>query len=146
MFGCCSQAFPDKYIEGHCAPKSTYGFAVFDKIEDAQERALIKQMLANAFDCMQQCEDHIEQLKLKNLLPFSDPHQDDHFTKQVREELDALFTCQEDFTIELKNITQGKRTCKHNDGFNCTWNGYKETLSLDFTWVDVVGDIGLSSL
>jgi hypothetical protein len=56
-----------------CAPKSTYGFGVFDKIEDKQEIALIKQMLADAFDCMQQCEDHIKQFKLKNLLPFSNP-------------------------------------------------------------------------
>ena len=72
-FGCCGQAFSVEYIEGHCAPKSTYGFGVFDKIEDEEERALIKQMLADAFDCMQQCEDHIEQFKLKNPLPFSDP-------------------------------------------------------------------------
>jgi hypothetical protein len=141
MFGCCGQAFSNEYVEGHCAPKSTYGFGVFDKIEDEEERALIKQMLANAFDCMQQCEDHIEQIKLKNLLPLSDPHQYEHFTKQVREELGALFTHQKDFIIQLKNIMQGKCTCKHKDSFNCTWNGYMKTLSLHFMWVDAVGEV-----
>jgi hypothetical protein len=30
---------------------------------------------------------------------------------------------------------------KHKDGFNCTWNGYPKTLSLDFTWVDAVGEV-----
>ena len=43
--------------------------------------------------------------------------------------------------MQLKNITQGKCTCKHKDGFNCTWNGYMKTLSLDFTWVDAVGEV-----
>jgi hypothetical protein len=145
--GCCGQPFCDEYIEGYCGPKSTYGFGVFDKIEDEEERALIKQMLANAFDGMQhQCEDHIEQIKLKNLLPFSDTHQDEHFIKQVREKPGALFTHQEDFTIQLKNFMQGKRTCKHKDSFNCTWNGFTKTLSLDFMWVDAVGKSSLSSL
>jgi phage shock protein A len=49
---------------------------VIDKIEDEKERALIKQMLADALNCMQQCEDHIKQFKLNNQLLFSDPHQD----------------------------------------------------------------------
>jgi hypothetical protein len=76
MFGCCGQAYSDEYIEGHHTPKSTYSLDVIDKIEDEKERALIKQMLADALNCMQQCEDHIKQFKLNNQLLFSDPHQD----------------------------------------------------------------------
>jgi len=33
-FGCCGQAFTNEYVLGHCAPKSTYGLDVFNKIKD----------------------------------------------------------------------------------------------------------------
>ncbi len=56
--------------------------------------------------------------------------------EQVRLLLGCHITHQEDFTIQLKNITQGERTWKHKDQWNCTWNGYTKTLTLSFTWVD----------
>jgi hypothetical protein len=71
---CCGQAFSTKYVDGHCAPKCTYGLHVFDKIKDKEERDLMKAMIADALDHMQECEDYIETVELKNLLPFNDPH------------------------------------------------------------------------
>lgn len=51
-FGCCGSAYdPNEYVEGHCAPHSTYGFEVFDRIEDEAERESTKQMIALRWRC-----------------------------------------------------------------------------------------------
>jgi hypothetical protein len=73
IFGCCCQAFSTEYVDGHCAPKCTYGLHVFDKIKDKEERDLMKAMIADALDHMQECEDYIKTVELKNPLPFNDP-------------------------------------------------------------------------
>jgi hypothetical protein len=73
IFGCCGQAFSTEYVDGHCAPKCTYGLDVFDKIKDKEERDLMKAMIADALDHMQECEDYIKTVELKNPLPFNDP-------------------------------------------------------------------------
>jgi hypothetical protein len=79
IFSCCGQAFSTEYVDGHCTPKCTYGLHVFDKIKDKEERDLMKTMIANALDRMQECEDYIETVELKNPLPFNDPRRDEHF-------------------------------------------------------------------
>jgi hypothetical protein len=70
MFGCCGQASSDEYVDGHCTPKSTYGFDVLDKVEDEEKREKIITMVGDLFNCMQECKDYIETVKLKNSLPF----------------------------------------------------------------------------
>jgi hypothetical protein len=50
----------------------------------------MKAMIADAFDRMQECEDYIETVELKNPLPFNDPRRDEHFAKQVRDFLGCL--------------------------------------------------------
>jgi hypothetical protein len=72
IFGCCGQAFSTEYVDGHCAPKCTYGLQVFDKIKDKEERDLMNAMIADALDHMQESEDYIETVELKNPLPFND--------------------------------------------------------------------------
>jgi hypothetical protein len=121
IFGCCGQAFSTEYVDGHCAPKCTYGLHVFDKIKDMEERDLMKAMIADALDRMQECEDYIETVKLQNSLPFNDPRRDERFAKQVRDCLGCLKFHREDVTIQLKNLTQGERTGRHKDKGNCTW-------------------------
>jgi hypothetical protein len=39
---------------------------VFNKVEDKEERDLIKTMLGDLFDSMQECEDYIKTIKLNN--------------------------------------------------------------------------------
>jgi hypothetical protein len=68
-FGCAGQAYT-KLTDGTSAPKSTYGFDVFDKIEDEGERLSIKQMLADILDAMQDCKDEIKVIHLHNNKPF----------------------------------------------------------------------------
>jgi hypothetical protein len=46
-FGCCSQASSEEYVEGHCAPKSTYSFEVFNKVEDKEKSEKIKTMVGD---------------------------------------------------------------------------------------------------
>jgi hypothetical protein len=96
----------------------------------------MKAMIADAFDRMQECEDYIETVELKNPLPFNDPHRDEHFAKQVQDFLGCLKFRREDITIQLKNLTQGEHTGRHKDKGNCTWCGYTKTLTLSFTWVN----------
>jgi hypothetical protein len=62
---------------------------------------------------MQECEDYIETVELNNSLPFHHKGRDNHFAEQVRLLLGCHLTHWEDFTIQLKNITQGERTWKH---------------------------------
>jgi hypothetical protein len=38
IFGCCGQGYSDECVDGHCAPNSTYGFGVFDKVKDEEKR------------------------------------------------------------------------------------------------------------
>jgi hypothetical protein len=107
IFSCCGQAFSTEYVDGHCAPRCTYGLHVFDKNKDKEERDLMKAMIADALDCMQKCEDYIEIVELKNPLPFSDPRRDERFAKQVWDFLGCLKFRRQDITIQLKNLTQG---------------------------------------
>jgi hypothetical protein len=65
---------------------------VFEEEDDATFHTLVKQMLADAFDRMQMCEDEIETLNLKNLLPFNHKGHDELFAKYVREALGAMLT------------------------------------------------------
>ena len=110
-------------------------------MEDEKKRESIKTMVGSLFDCMQECEDYIETVKLNNSLPFYHKGRDKHFAEKVRLLLNCRLTRREDFTIQLKNITQGERTCKHKDQWNCTWNGYTKTLTLSFTWVDAKDEL-----
>jgi hypothetical protein len=111
-------------------------------MEDKEECDLIKTMLADISNHMQECKDYIKTVKLNNPQPFYDPCQEEHFTNQVWVLLDCHLTHQEEFTIQLKNITQGEWTWKQaQDQWNCTWNGYMKTLTLSFTWVDAAGEI-----
>jgi hypothetical protein len=55
---------------------------------------------------MQMCEDEIETLKLKNPLPFNHKGCNELFAKYVQEALGAMFTQQEEFTIQIKNLSQ----------------------------------------
>jgi hypothetical protein len=114
---------------------------MFEEEDDAAFCSLVKQMLADAFDRMQMCKDEIETTKLKNPLPFNHKGRDELFAKFVREALGTLLTRQEEFTIQVKNLSQWERVWCHKDGFNCAWNGYTKTLTLCFTWVDALGDI-----
>ena len=105
-FGCCGQNFSEEYVDGGSGRDVTYGFGVFDEEEDADFCNLVKQMLADAFDRMQMCEDEIETLKLKNPLPFNHKGCDELFAKYVWEALGALLTRREDFTVQIKNLSQ----------------------------------------
>jgi hypothetical protein len=131
----------DECVDGHCAPNSTYGFGVFNKVKDEEERETIKMMVGDVFDCMQECEDYIEMFELDNSLPFYHKGRNKRFAEQVHLLLNCRKTRQEDFTIQLKNITQGEQTWTHKDQWNCTWNGYTKTLTLSFTWVDALKEI-----
>jgi hypothetical protein len=138
MFGCCGQNFSEEYVDSGSGKDVTYGFGMFEKEDDATFRTLVKQMLADVFDMMQMCEDEIETLELKNLLPFNHKGHDKLFAKYVWKALGALLTRREEFTIQVKNLSQWKRVWRHKDGFNCVWNGYTKTLTLCFTWVDAL--------
>jgi hypothetical protein len=141
MFGCCGQNFSEEYVDNGSGKDVTYGFGMFEEEDDAAFCSLVKQMLADAFDTMQMCEDEIETAKLKNPLPFNHKGRDKLFAKYVREALGILLTQREEFTIQVKNLSQWERVWRHKDGFNCVWNGYTKTLTLCFTWVDALGDI-----
>jgi hypothetical protein len=65
---------------------------MFEEEDDAAFHSLVKQMLADAFDRMQMCEDEIETTKLKNPLPFNHKGRDELFAKYVREALGAMLT------------------------------------------------------
>jgi hypothetical protein len=114
---------------------------MFEEEDDAAFHSLVKQMLADVFDRMHMCEDEIETTKLKNPLPFNHKGCDELFANFVREALGALLTRREEFTIQVKNLSQWERVWCHKDGFNCAWNSYTKTLTLCFTWVDALGDI-----
>jgi hypothetical protein len=91
-FGCCRQNFSEEYVDNGSGKDVTYGFGMFEEEDDAAFRTLVKQMLADAFDRMQMCEDEIETLELKNLLPFNQKGHNELFAKYVREALGALLT------------------------------------------------------
>jgi hypothetical protein len=65
---------------------------MFEEEDDAAFHSLVKQMLADAFDRMQMCEDEIETTKLKNPLPFNHKGRDELFAKYVREALGTMLT------------------------------------------------------
>jgi hypothetical protein len=91
-FGCCGQNFSEEYVDNGSGKYVTYSFSMFEEEDDATFCTLVKQMLADAFDRMQMCEDEIETLELKNLLPFNHKGCNKLFTKYVREALGALLT------------------------------------------------------
>lgn len=68
-FGCAGQAH-SKLVDGTSAPKQTYGFDIFEKVEDKTDRASIKQMVADVLDAMQDAKDEIEVIHLQNGKPF----------------------------------------------------------------------------
>jgi hypothetical protein len=140
-FGCCGQNFSEEDVDNGSGKDVTYGFGMFEEEDDAAFRSLVKQMLADVFDRMQMCEDEIETTKLKNPLPFNHKGRNELFANFVWEALGALLTRREEFTIQVKNLSQWERVWCHQDGFNCAWNGYTKTLTLCFTWVDALGDI-----
>jgi hypothetical protein len=140
-FGCCGQNFSEEYVDNGSGKDVTYGFGMFEEEDDAAFHSLVKQMLADVFDRMHMCEDEIETTKLKNPLPFNHKGCDELFANFVREALGALLTRREEFTIQVKNLSQWERVWCHKDGFNCAWNSYTKTLTLCFTWVDALGDI-----
>jgi hypothetical protein len=82
-FGCCRQNFSEEYVDNGSGKDVTYGFGMFEEEDDAAFHSLVKQMLANAFDRMQMCEDEIETTKLKNPLPFNHKGHDELFAKFV---------------------------------------------------------------
>jgi hypothetical protein len=92
MFGCCGQNFSERYVNGGSGKDVTYHFGVFEEEEDAAFHTLVKQMLVDAFNRMQMCEDEIETLKLKNPLPFNHKGHDELFAKYVQEALGAMLT------------------------------------------------------
>jgi hypothetical protein len=106
MFGCRGQNFSEEYVDNGSGKDVTYGFGVFEEEDDAVFRTMVKQMLADAFDRMQLCKDEIETLKLKNPLPFDHKGRDELFAKYVWEALGALLTWREEFTIQVKNLSQ----------------------------------------
>jgi hypothetical protein len=91
-FGCCGQNFSEEYVDNGSGKDVTYGFGVFEEEDDAAFDSLVKQMLADAFDRLQMCEDEIETMKLKNPLPFNHKGRNELFAKFVREALGALLT------------------------------------------------------
>jgi hypothetical protein len=141
MFGCCGQNFSEEYVDNGSGKDVTYRFGVFEEEDDAAFHSLVKQMLADAFDRMQMCENEGETMKLKNPLPFNHKGRDELFAKYVQEALGTLLTQREEFTIQVKNLSQWEQVWRHKDGFNCAWNGYTKTLTLCFTWVDALGNI-----
>jgi hypothetical protein len=116
-FGCCGQNFSKEYVNNGSGKDATYSFGVFEEEDDAAFCTLVKQMLVDAFDRMQMCEDEIETLKLKNLLPFNHKGRDELFAKYVQE---ALGGCpvnstrgihhpgKEPFTMGVSLATQGR--------------------------------------
>jgi hypothetical protein len=44
-----------------------------------------------------------------------------------------MLTWWEEFTIQIKNLSQWEKVWQHKDRFNCVWNGYTKTLTLCFT-------------
>ena len=127
-------------MNGAAVPKSTYGLDVFDEIEDDEQRKSVLGMVADALDCMQECEDYIEMKELKNCRPFYDEARDKRFAGPFRKGIGARLFRREDVSFQLKCISRGERTGTHKDCWNCTWNGYRKTLSLCFTWKDANGD------
>jgi hypothetical protein len=105
-FGCCGQNFSEEYVNNGSGKNVTYGFGVFEEEDDATFHTLVKQMLADAFNRMQMCEDEIETSELKNPLPFNHKGCDELFAKYVWEALGALLTQREEFTIQVKNLSQ----------------------------------------
>jgi hypothetical protein len=146
IFGSSGQDHSEERIDGHCAPASTYGFNVIEKEKDKEKREKIKMMVCSLFENMQKCKDYIETVKLGNSLPFYHKGRDKWFAEKIWALLNCHFTHREDnFMIQLKNITQGEQTWKHKDQWNCTWSGYTKTLTLLFTWVEAMGNFGFSS-
>jgi hypothetical protein len=91
-FGCCGQNFSEEYVDNGSGKDVTYGCGMFEEEDDAAFHSLVKQMLADAFNRMQMCEDEIETTNLKNPLPFNHKGRDELFAKFVREALGALLT------------------------------------------------------
>jgi phytoene/squalene synthetase len=52
-------------------PSAPMAFKFLTKLKK-EERDLMKAMIADALDHMQEAEDYIETVELKNLLPFND--------------------------------------------------------------------------
>jgi len=79
-FGCCGQVFTNDFVDDNCVTKNTYGLDVFKKAADNMEQHSLKQMIGDALDSMQACEDFIEMVKLKNGRPCHHSRQDERFT------------------------------------------------------------------
>jgi hypothetical protein len=72
--GCCGQSYTDELVQGHTMPESTYGFNIFDKVQDEDKRQSIKEMLPSALDSMKDFHDYTE-TKLRKLLLANNDNQ-----------------------------------------------------------------------
>jgi len=89
VFGCCGQDWTDEHVAGVAAPSPTYGFGVFESVEDEDLRCLLRQMIADVLDKMQQLEDHVERERLHNGLSFNNPMQFEQFAKELQKKIGA---------------------------------------------------------
>ena len=108
-FGCAGQAYA-KLADGTSAPKQTYGFDIFDKVEDENDRASIRQMLADILDAMQDAKDEIEVMKLKNRKPFYLEKRTNLYGKALRDAIGAERFRREDVTLQVKCLSKAERT------------------------------------
>ena len=114
---------------------------MFDNIEDKQDWASAKQMLADLLDAMQDIEDDIEVAHLKNGHPFHLNAHMEKYGKACRDAIGAQHFQREDVSIQLKCISRGEVTLMHKDVQNCHWLGYSKTSALCFFLVDACGDV-----
>ena len=127
--------------DGLAEPIETYGFGVFDKMNDENLRELILAMIADMCDHSQDCEDEIEMAILRNGRPFSCTIQDGKYGKALREKIGATRWRRENITLQVKCISRGERTCNHTDKLNSKWRGFTKTSGLCFFIKDAFGDI-----
>ena len=86
-------------------PKSTYGTDIFSKVQDKDERWLIKEMLASALDSMQDFHDCTE-MKLGKPLLTNDNEQLEHFVIPFRKAIGAKRSRFEDVSLQAKYLTK----------------------------------------
>ena len=138
-FGCAGQASV-QLEDGSWAPIDTYGFGVFDRIQDAAKRKSIMQMLADILDGMQDCEDEIEVGILRNGLSYNCEPRVEKYAKKLRQRIGAKRFRREDVSLQVKWISTGERVGSHRDELNCSWGRYSKTAALCFTLRDKRGD------
>ena len=114
---------------------------IFDKIEDPKKRNDIMGSIAVIHDCMQDAYDFIEVDKLKNPYPCNDKRHLERFANVFRNAIGAQRSRWEDFTIQVKCVSQHEHTQKHKDDLNCTRKGWTKTVALCVTQMDSAGNL-----